>query len=155
MLSASCLRFDCSGLVQLVQEERSGLPRLDQLGLLYFPPGLPMGLCGKGRRGGGCWRGSQGAIGGRGNLGVEGCFGGQRGGCTVLSLRSANLDSGRNFLWFIQRELLHLYKLEPAKCRLSLSLHTHTHTHTHTHRHTRSKRCQNVDSLCPKRSRET
>lgn len=61
------------------------------------------------------WRGSQGAIGGRRNLGVEGCFGGQRGGCTVLSLRSANLDSGRNFLWFIQRELLHLYKLEPAK----------------------------------------
>lgn len=31
-----------------------------------------------------------------------------------LSLRSANLDSGRNFMWFIQ-ELLHLYKLTPAK----------------------------------------
>lgn len=48
-------------------------------------------------------------------LGVEGCNGGRRGGCMVLSQRSANLDSGRNFLWFIQRELLHLYKLEPAK----------------------------------------
>lgn len=36
-------------------------------------------------------------------------------GRAVLCLRSANLDSGRNFLWFIQQELLHLYKLEPAK----------------------------------------
>lgn len=40
-----------------------------------------------------------------------------------LSLRSANLDSGRNFMWFIQ-ELLHLYKLTPAKI-LPLSLHAH------------------------------
>lgn len=130
MRSAKSFPFDCSSLAHLVQEEPGKVIRPIQTPLAG-PARLSSWDC----QWGGVVQGDgeealEGFTRGSGReerLGVEGCNGGRRGGCMVLSLRSANLDSGRNFLWFIQRELLHLYKLEPARMQ-ALSPHTHTHT---------------------------
>lgn len=57
-----------------------------------------------------CRRGSRGTAGGRGGEGSQGM-----GGWEALSSYEVLTWTVGGILWFIQQELLHLYKLEPAK----------------------------------------